>query len=250
MSLAKPFLSPDQLFLDHWYLAHAEAVAGTSSNMIRLNWTALATGLLCMLVSLVNVACLPLSYHFPSAASAASAAAAVAAPAASMPKSHLPSWVVVKLATSNLPMTINNKVGHTRHASGTRIPAWHTGPWDQAWSLWDDVSTKIAGTIPESKLRKRAVGFNVEREIINHLRPDDWLQRTKDFSRSLFGLKLHVTPQQHASVANRYRSQIPASAYRSRIAASSYRSRIPASAYPYTRAKSFATRPRRPATRW
>ncbi|ETS62647.1 hypothetical protein PaG_03291 [Moesziomyces aphidis] len=237
VSLATPIPS-----LDHPRLFHAGAV-GTSSNMIRINWTAPWACLLCILVSVANVAGLPLSYHFPSAASAASAAAAVAAPAATMPKNHLPSWVVVKLATSNLPTTFNNRFGHTRHGSGTRIPAWHTGPWDQAWSLWDDVSTKIAGTIPASKLRKRALGFNVEREIINHLRPDDWLQRTKDFSRSLFGLKLHVTPQQYASVASRYRSQIPASAYRSRIAASSYRSRIPASAFPYTRPNSFAPRP-------
>lgn len=88
---------------------------------------------------------------------------------------------------------------HLNQSNGQNgLPHFHSGPWDRVWELWSGVTDRL-------KIVKRGVSFRVPEEITNHLRPQDWVQKTKDFWRRITFRKLKVTRAQYEQVKNKYR---------------------------------------------
>lgn len=129
-------------------------------------------------------------------------------------------WTVTPANPSYLPTAPTNPAPYwptlsyypvrTNHSNGQpSLPHFHSGPWDRAWEVWNHLSDKL-------KLFKRSSPTAAQVEIAQHLRPTGWLQRLKDWWRSITGRRLKITPAQVEEVRKKYRSRPPtyASQYR------------------------------------
>lgn len=105
--------------------------------------------------------------------------------------------------TSRPPTTLFSLTYHpSSHFSSTnmtpQLPPFHPGPWDRAYEA-------INNTLDRLKLFKRGLSSSAEQRTADHLRPNDLLQRLKDFWRKVTFRRLKVTAAQVEEVKKRYR---------------------------------------------
>ncbi|SPO32418.1 uncharacterized protein UTRI_02975 [Ustilago trichophora] len=108
------------------------------------------------------------------------------------------------------------RVSYRRTNPSESLPhLFYSGPWDRAWEMWTNVGKKFElfkrHTTPEVEQHrhhvKRAItNPRVQEAIANHLRPNTWWQKLKDFYRRITFRRLEVIPSQAERIKQKYRS--------------------------------------------